>query len=112
MQNLTARFIAWLGLLIHPSGRHRADAGRSGAVHPIPAITPDDPPTMKLPPAEPPAIRNDAPPYAEYADLEGLDEVSDQERAYWLTVIEQSAQVVERATAQRDYRVRSGIGTT
>ncbi|WP_147255660.1 hypothetical protein [Streptomyces sp. PT12] len=101
MQNLTARFIAWLGLLIHPSGRHRADAGRSGAVPLIPATIPHDPPTMELPPAEPPTIRNDAPPHAEYADLEGLDEVSDEERAYWLTVLEQSAQVRERAAARR-----------
>jgi hypothetical protein len=100
VQNLTARCIAWLVSFLRPSGRHRADGGRSGGVPPIPAASPDDPPTMTLPHAGPPIIESE-PPRAEYTDLEGLDEVGDEERAYWLTVLEQSAQVRDRALAER-----------
>jgi hypothetical protein len=55
---------------------------------------------MTLPHAGPPIIESE-PPRAEYTDLEGLDEVGDEERAYWLTVLEQSAQVRDRALAER-----------
>lgn len=87
MQNLTARVIAWLALFLRPSGRHRSGE-RS------PASIPDDRPTMELPRT---AIPD------RYAHVDELYEMTGSERAYWLTVLEQSAQIREQAAPARPY---------